>query len=312
MTAQFSYKYPTQVSDSDSMPPSSTMATNTIKLLCWVHGDPSSFPVVIGRDDLIRDLKEAVLVRSPCLQAAGVGRLELCIANIADTKIARNEFVLKDGKEFPGADTIQDLIDDHFQGSLPPRKIHIAIKKLRERSFQCELMYDRRTERINVSMSRSQPPYETLCKAAFENLQFPEGTEASDLSLFLGDKTRLVPGGSFDTLFRGAVPESIAITVTTRQKAFSNWTFNEFTDQFGMVAVSKACRRVCGGNDSERSLLIHEVMKNVVLSYPDAQLRPQLSISGRWFIKEKKKTCWRKFLEEDLGGTRPQGPMGGH
>ena len=44
------------------MLPSSTMATNTIK----VHGDPRSFPVVIGRDDLTGDLIEEVV---------GAGRL---------------------------------------------------------------------------------------------------------------------------------------------------------------------------------------------------------------------------------------------
>jgi len=103
---------------------------------------------------------------------------------------------------------------------------------------------------------------------------------------------------------------------STKQKEFSNWTFKEFTDQFGIVAsgyleldrfalpplganktdiksliddtlndvlrVSKACQRVCGENESERSLLIYEIIKNVVLSSPDAQLRPQLSISGRF------------------------------
>jgi len=107
----------------------------------------------------------------------------------------------------------------------------------------------------------------------------------------------------------------MAITVTTKQKAFSNWTFNEFTDQFGIVAsgyldldkfslppldankteiksliddtltdvlrVSKACRSVCGRNESERSLLIYGIMKSVVLSYPDAQLS---SIMHLWKI----------------------------
>ena len=98
--------------------------------------------------------------------------------------------------------------------------------------------------------------------------------------LFLSNKSIVDLGDSFDTLFFGTVPGSIAITMTTKQKAFSNWTF---TKQFGIVAssylglgkfvlsalednkteikfligdtlnyvlrVSKACRHVCGGNE---------------------------------------------------------------
>jgi len=60
-------------------------------------------------------------------------------------------------------------------------------------------------------MSRSQLTYETLCKAVFENLQFPEGTEASGLSLLLSNRAKVAPGQSCDILFRGAVPEPIDV-----------------------------------------------------------------------------------------------------
>ena len=89
------------------------METNIIKLFM---GTQVPLPFVIDRDETIGDLKEAILVEESSLQVA-------CVANIPDTKKARNE-----DNELAGSDTIQDMIDDHFQGSLPPRKIHIVIK----------------------------------------------------------------------------------------------------------------------------------------------------------------------------------------
>lgn len=146
-------------------------------------------------------------------------------------------------------------------------------------------------------MSRSQ----TLHQAVFQLLRFPEGTEVSDLTLSLNNNVIVDPGVLFDTYFSRAVPESIALTVTTKQKPFSKWTFNEFINEFRIIAsayvdlgkfaltpldanateiqplidetlndvlrVSKACRHVCGGNEGERSLLIHEILKRGVMHF---------------------------------------------
>lgn len=43
--------------------PRRTMATGTIKLFCFVLGDTSSFPVKVGRDDTVGDLKEAIVAK---------------------------------------------------------------------------------------------------------------------------------------------------------------------------------------------------------------------------------------------------------
>ena len=49
------------------------------------------------------------------------------VANIPETDEAKTVFTF--GNMLPGSHTIQDIADEHFQGSLPPRRIHIEIKK---------------------------------------------------------------------------------------------------------------------------------------------------------------------------------------
>jgi len=78
----------------DPMPPSTTMETNTIKLFCWVHGDQSSFPIMICRDETIGDLKKAIVAEEPnSFRSIDSGQLELYIP---DTKAVRKEFAFKD------------------------------------------------------------------------------------------------------------------------------------------------------------------------------------------------------------------------
>jgi len=72
----------------------------------------------------------AIVTAKPnCFNGFDAPQLELCVANIPDTKKARNEFVFKDDDELPVSATIQHIINDHFQGSLPCLTIHIAIKR---------------------------------------------------------------------------------------------------------------------------------------------------------------------------------------
>ena len=99
-------------------------------LICWVHGDSSSFAIDINRNKTIGDLKNAILTTNPnCFNGFDADELQLCVAHIPDTNKARNEFVFKDDDELPGSAKIQHIIEDHFQGSLPDLTIHFAMKR---------------------------------------------------------------------------------------------------------------------------------------------------------------------------------------
>lgn len=99
-------------------------------LICWVHGDPRSFAIDIDRNKTIAHLQNAIVTYNPNLFNNFDSKdLQICVANIPDTKKARNEFVFEVDDNISGSDTVQDIITDHFQGSLPGRKIHLAVKR---------------------------------------------------------------------------------------------------------------------------------------------------------------------------------------
>ncbi|KAF8438292.1 hypothetical protein BGX38DRAFT_1209848, partial [Terfezia claveryi] len=94
---------------------------NFIKLFCWVHGTQSSFPVMIDRDETIGDLRVILSLQGSTIAS----QLELCVANIPDTKKARSEFVFQDDDVLPGSRRISKI----FPKELPEDTIHIAIQR---------------------------------------------------------------------------------------------------------------------------------------------------------------------------------------
>ena len=106
------------------------MPTNNVKLFCWVLGDECSFGVDIYTDRTVDDLLIAIAEKDTH-QFQPLHQLELCIANIPDTKTARKEFVFQHD-DLPGSDTIQAIIDHHFQGKLPQRSIYTVLKPPRK------------------------------------------------------------------------------------------------------------------------------------------------------------------------------------
>ncbi|KAF8431114.1 hypothetical protein BGX38DRAFT_359573 [Terfezia claveryi] len=97
---------------------------NFIKLFCWVHGTQSSFPVMIDRDETIGDLRVILSLQGSAIAS----QLELCVANIPDTKKARSEFVFQDDDVLPGSRRISKI----FPKELPEDTIHIAIQRPRK------------------------------------------------------------------------------------------------------------------------------------------------------------------------------------
>ncbi|KAF8466253.1 hypothetical protein BDZ91DRAFT_725897 [Kalaharituber pfeilii] len=132
------------------------METNTITLVCWVHGYTSSFPVDIDRNKIIGHLKEAIVTEKPNrFNGLDADQLELCVANIPDTEEAMRGFTF--GNALRGSDTIQDIVNEHFQGSLPRKTIHIAIqrpaderpsKKAKTEEFHSDNAYKNRIKKV--------------------------------------------------------------------------------------------------------------------------------------------------------------------
>ncbi|KAF8470136.1 hypothetical protein BDZ91DRAFT_38956 [Kalaharituber pfeilii] len=133
---------------------------------------------------------------------------------------------------------------------------------------------------------------------------FPEGTEDSDITIELQDRknpkqTIRLQADSNSFLQSEAEIGAMTLVVSTPQRPFSSWTFNEFKHQFGIIANSYAdldtfeldmedfsgnidiekifedmltetnklqfiCPAVHKGKESSRSLFIYEVLKQAV------------------------------------------------
>jgi hypothetical protein len=94
-------------------------------IICWIYNDKSSFHVDICPEKTISHLKEAILAKEPSISVTSASQLELCVANIRDTKAVRKEFAFKDDETLEGTDEI----NEHFPTGFPKKTIHFAIKR---------------------------------------------------------------------------------------------------------------------------------------------------------------------------------------
>ena len=107
--------------------------------------------------------------------------------------------------------------------------------------FKCNYKYDKFATAVLFSEPKSKVTLELIRQTALATFEFPEGTEAQDLHLYIyhttTEKTILVYAAATDHLLQSiAVSGSMTIGIKTSQKAFSNWSFNEFKKQFNIEA----------------------------------------------------------------------------
>ncbi|KAF8427968.1 hypothetical protein BGX38DRAFT_1334715 [Terfezia claveryi] len=94
-------------------------------LICWVHGDPSSFAIDIDRNKTIAHLKNAILTANPnCFNGFDAPQLQLCLLTSPTPKKRGMSSFLRMTMSFRDQ-IIQDIINDHFKGSLTRKTIHI-------------------------------------------------------------------------------------------------------------------------------------------------------------------------------------------
>ena len=94
-----------------------------ITLFCWVLGGRRPFPIVIDGNKTVSDLTKAIIARTPWSSSVAQD-LQLCLANIPDTRDARNKFVFEDS-DLPGSMMLSEV----FPGQLPENHIHLIIKE---------------------------------------------------------------------------------------------------------------------------------------------------------------------------------------
>jgi hypothetical protein len=106
----------------EAPPPSSPLVT----VMCWIEDDRSSFPIKFDPNEVIGDLKEAILAEKPNLSITDASTLQLFKANIPDTDTDREQFSFNDRKVLPGSQKLSSV----FVGDPPKDEhIHIAIKR---------------------------------------------------------------------------------------------------------------------------------------------------------------------------------------
>jgi hypothetical protein len=99
---------------------------NKTSIICWVHGEKSSFYVDIDPEETITHLKEAVVGKNPHTFGAIDPRLlELYVANIDDTEEAMGSFSFDGLKVLRGSDEIKK----HFLRGFAKNTIHFAIER---------------------------------------------------------------------------------------------------------------------------------------------------------------------------------------
>jgi hypothetical protein len=98
---------------------------NKTSIICWVHGEKSSFYVDIDPEETITHLKEAIVGENPHTFGAIDPRLlELYVANIDETEEAMESFSFGVLKMLPGSRKISKVIKDE----LLDKDIYFVIK----------------------------------------------------------------------------------------------------------------------------------------------------------------------------------------
>lgn len=219
---------------------SSTMGAT---LICCVYGDPSPFPIDIDQNKTIGHLKQAIVIHDLNLfTGVAVRQLEICAANIPDTKEARNEFIFKDDDALPVSDTIQDVIDDHFKGSLPRKTIHFVIKRpTLQEDHRFDLIVE--PERylslswtVNINIATLNELKEKITKEYYPHL------DSTLLKLILKPENSkpFSPDSDKDlqVLLRELVQaheKVLVIAVATPQKPFSEWSPSAVKELYGIT-----------------------------------------------------------------------------
>jgi hypothetical protein len=94
-------------------------------IICWVHGEKSSFQVDIDPENSISNLKKAIAGENPHTFGAIDPRLlELYVANIDETEEAMESFSFGVLKVLPGSRKISKVIKDE----LLDKDIYFVIK----------------------------------------------------------------------------------------------------------------------------------------------------------------------------------------
>ena len=101
----------------------STMATDTVTLFCFILGDTSSFPVMIGRDKTVGDLKDAIVTKNPNgfggIDARSLQLYKKIVLNSRRNTIQQSEL----GEPLEAV----DVVSEHFAGDLPKKSVHIIV-----------------------------------------------------------------------------------------------------------------------------------------------------------------------------------------
>jgi hypothetical protein len=98
---------------------------NKTSIICWVHGEKSSFYVDIDPEETITHLKEAVVGKKPNrFRGIDPDELEISVANIDETEEAMESFSFGVLKVLPGSRKISKVIKDE----LLDKDIYFVIK----------------------------------------------------------------------------------------------------------------------------------------------------------------------------------------
>lgn len=99
------------------------MATDTVTLFCFILGDTSSFPVMIGRDKTVGDLKDAIVTKNPNgfggIDARSLQLYKKIVLNSRRNTIQQSEL----GEPLEAV----DVVSEHFAGDLPKKSVHIIV-----------------------------------------------------------------------------------------------------------------------------------------------------------------------------------------
>ena len=183
---------------------------------------------------------------------------------------------------------------------------------------RCTFKYGRETQAKILTLPKEEFSIDLLRAKAFQLITFPEGIEPSDLTLeFQFKEDQQKENYKLVKMDKASLHEVAAlgvlnIVISTKQKPFSSWTFNECKTHFNLVAdtygelpkftstlgdlpdqsyidttvdelckICTICPSAMTGVGCERSLLVFEILKQVTCLFKgEFLLKAQRSISG--------------------------------
>ncbi|KAF8476121.1 hypothetical protein BDZ91DRAFT_711004 [Kalaharituber pfeilii] len=207
--------------------------------------------------------------------------------------------------------------------------------------LRCIFKYGKDVRNVAYEIHKSKISLSSFVEKAKSLFMFPKGIEDSDITIELQDRkdpkqTIRLLVDSNSILQSEAEIGTMTLVVSTLQRPFSSWTFNEFKDQFGIIADSYGdldtfeldmedfsgnaeveklfedmltettklqfiCPTVHKGKESSRSLFIYEVLKQAIYASASGFTSASASTSASTAILQLQ-------VQKEVAGGLGRGP----